>query len=151
MDLATHEGADAYGRLEDHVGEDFVTVGDWSEVEVPADFDLVVANDLFPNVDNRLYEFVDWGLERAPELRLVLTYYEDTVFRVERTSTGEILTVQPWSLRELRHFLEDLERDRPQLVGDVDWSQIRYEDHSGELFGNRRNIVVARLREPPTE
>ena len=66
---------------------------DWARIPL-ADYDLVIANDLFPNVDQRLDEVLDKFSECS--LRLVLTTYENRWYRARRMDADELLTVKMW-------------------------------------------------------
>jgi hypothetical protein len=143
IELATHENEACYRKVEAHLGRPFVRVADWHDLPA-APQDVVIANDLFPNVDQRLYEFVDRYFPQAGELRLTLTYYENTAWQVRRVSSGEALTVRPWGLREVAAFLEALAARDPARLGGYDRGQLVYHDYENVLFTNRRNIL--RLR-----
>jgi hypothetical protein len=141
IELATHEGEKDYRWLEEKLGRRFVTLGDWDQLPPPEPQDIIIANDLFPNVDQRLEAFLAKYLPAAREMRLTLTYYENTAWQVRRISSGETLTVKPWGLREVTALLDGLS----QRFGAFDRSQLRYEDYEGKLFTNRRNILWVRL------
>jgi hypothetical protein len=141
VELATHEGEKDYRAVEDRIGRRFVTVGDWDQLPAPDAQDVVIANDLFPNVDQRLEAFLARYLPTTREMRLTLTYYENTVWQVRRVSSGETLTVKPWGLREVTGTLDRLAGE----FGPYDRSQLVYEDYEGKLFTNRRNILWVRL------
>jgi len=145
VELATHEDAAAYRDVERQLGRSFVTIGDWAEVlDDDERFDVVVANDLFPNVDQRLDEFVDRVTRSGTELRMSLTYYEDTAFLVERVGSGERLTVKPWGLADVSRFVERLAGGRGLPDGFAD--QLVYRSYEGGLFGNRRNVLLLRAQ-----
>lgn len=78
---------------------------DWTIVD-PGRFDRVIAVDVFPNVDQRLAQF----LERFGGLtmRLVLTTYADRSYRARRIDGDEVLTVKAWTAEDLRRVLPDL-------------------------------------------
>jgi hypothetical protein len=80
---------------------DFFYRGDWRDLHVRA-FDVVIANDLFPNVDQGLGPF----LERFPGARLSLTVYEDRYYRVRRVDADEVLTIKAWDWKQTRSVLE---------------------------------------------
>jgi SAM-dependent methyltransferase len=144
VERATHEPASAYEAVMREVGRDFVTIGDWADVGFDDDFDFVVANDLFPNVDQRLEEFVERFRGRS-ELRLSLSYYENTLFDVRRVESGERLIVKPWGLRDIRRFVEDLAASGvPLEPGAAD--ELVYRDYRGSLFTNRRNVLLMWMR-----
>lgn len=66
---------------------------DWADI-TPAGHGLVIANDLFPNVDQRLEEFLHKFA--GYNLRLTLTTYEDRWYRAKRMDADELLTVKMW-------------------------------------------------------
>ena len=144
IELATHETQENYRKLEAHLGRSFITLGDWRDLPLADAFDVVIANDLFPNVDQRLYAFVDWIWPHCRELRLSLTYYENTAWQVRRTNSGEHLTVCPWGLREVRVFLDHLVSSYPRDCPNYDNRQLVYRDYENVLFTNRRNILELR-------
>ena len=146
LEKANHETADDYRRIEQHLHLDVVQIGDWFDYDVSLQpLDLLIANDLFPNTDQRLYELIDRFLPLINELRLSLTYYEDTFFEVTRDTSGERLTIRPWGLREVRHFLDYIVETYPGVCSSLNPDEVKYEDLSGSVFGNRRNVIYLRL------
>jgi hypothetical protein len=142
VELATHEAERDYRVVEDHIGKRFLTCRDWAGLADVGPQDIVIANDLFPNVDQRLEQFLAEYLPRAAEMRVTLTYYENTAWQVRRVTSGETLTIRPWGLREVTAVLDCLAAE----FGPYDRSQLVYEDYEGRLFTNRRNIFFCRLR-----
>ncbi|MBI2809141.1 MAG: hypothetical protein HYX68_29515 [Planctomycetes bacterium] len=145
VELATHETEDNYRKLEAQLGRSFITLGDWSEARLDGSYDVLIANDLFPNVDQRLYAFMDWAWPHCREIRMTLTYYENTVWKVRRTTSNEFLTVCPWGLREMRVFLDHLVAQHPQACPNYDARQLVYQDYEKVLFTNRRNVMYFRV------
>lgn len=100
VDLLVHDERDHADRLQAAVGRDFVTIEDWftaSEALVTQDWDLVIANDLFPNVDQRLTMFLDRFLPCAKAIATSLTFYPDPRFYVtKRIDADEMLTLMAW-------------------------------------------------------
>ena len=145
IERATHETPQHYRRLEEFLGKPFVTIADWIECESRVIQDIIIANDVFPNVDQRLYEFVEKYLPLTNELRLSITYYENTAYEVERLSSHERLIMKPWGLREVSHFLKYLTEKYPQFCNHYPESELVYEDYCGTLFSNSRNIIYLRI------
>lgn len=141
IELATHEARADYQKFEEMVGRPFVKVGDWSELDLGGPFDIIIANDLFPNVDQRLHEFVEKVGPLTKELRLTLTYYERTAWKVCRVTSGETLIVRPWGLREIGAFLDEFTSRFPSFGASFDREQLRYQDYENVLFTNRRNVL----------
>lgn len=68
---------------------------------------MVIANDLFPNVDQRLALFIDKLLPYCKEMRLLLTYYNSPRFyKVKRVDGNEIFYIQAWEGFQTKRFLE---------------------------------------------
>lgn len=91
--------------------------GDWWDFP-ERDFDMVVACDLFPNVDQRLDAFLTrYGHAR---LRMSLTVYADRWYRTRRTDADEILTVQAWDWTQTASVLRrHMPLGRPRIPGSV--------------------------------
>lgn len=143
LELASHEGEEHYRNLEKILGQKFFILGDWSEHEIrkSEQFDLVIANDLFPNVDQRLYEFIEKFIPLAKIIRLTLTYYKNTCFTVKRIPSGELLTVKPWELDQISELVN---RYKDRIIGYSDC--LEYEDLRGVVFGNRRNVIALEMK-----
>lgn len=70
---------------------------DWYEWESVENYDIIIANDIFPDVDQRLELFLDKMLKRCKELRVVLTYYNVPKFYMtKRVADTEIMTFLSW-------------------------------------------------------
>ena len=70
---------------------------DWYDCEEPGDYDIIIANDIFPDVDQRLELFIDKMLPHCSELRLVVTYYNHPRFyTTRRIDDTELLTFLSW-------------------------------------------------------
>ena len=149
IEKATHETEDEYRNLEAHLGTQFVVIDDWSKYSLQKFYDIIIANDIFPNVDMRLYEFIERYLPYAQELRITLTYYENTIFEVQRIGSGEQLTILPWNLDDIVRFFQWFFSKYPDLCNNIAFEeatkQMRYEDYQGTIFGNRRNIIYCRI------
>jgi hypothetical protein len=141
VDLATHEDETDYRRVEEHLARPFAVIGDWDSLSTPEIQDVIIATDLFPNVDQRLDGFLTKYLPCAREMRLTLTYYEHTAWQVRRVSSGETLTIKPWGLADVTRVLDELADE----FGSYDRGELVYVDYEGTLFANRRNILFVRL------
>ena len=145
LEKATLEPEVHYRRLEKYLGKSFVVLGDWNDFVLNEGLDLVIANDLFPNVDQRLYEFVDRFLLATKELRMSLTYYDNTSFEVQRVQSGERLIMRPWGIREVRHFVDYLVDEYQGWCTGYDPEQLAGFDAADSVAANRRNIIYMRL------
>lgn len=88
------------------LGEAWVN-SDWYRFDVVDSYDLVIANDLFPNVDQRLELFVEKFLPSCRQMRLSLTYYNHPRFyHAKRLDADEIFCILAWNGAQLRSVLE---------------------------------------------
>jgi hypothetical protein len=70
---------------------------DWLSVEHDK-YDFVLANDIFPNVDQRLELFLKTILPHTGELRVLLTYYNNGRFyKLKRVDADEIMFMSSWT------------------------------------------------------
>lgn len=128
LDIMAHDDHDRVRAIEESTGRKFWLNDDWHNWEPDGPFDLVVANDLFPNVDQRLGAFLEKYLPLAKEVRLSLTYYnQPRWYQVKRTDGEEIFHMIAFSGAQtaaaLKPFvyviqepaLQELEKDRSSL------------------------------------
>ncbi|MBL64061.1 MAG: hypothetical protein CMI30_11715 [Opitutae bacterium] len=128
LDLMHHDDQQIVRSLTASVPEGVIHALDWQEFVPSGGYDVVIANDLFPNVDQRLGEFLEKFLPLTREIRLSLTYYNNTrCYKVKRVDGDEIFFMRPWDgyrlSRELLYFqdrivepdFDFLERDEPSL------------------------------------
>ena len=76
---------------------------DWFDVIDSLDnYDLIIANDLFPNSDQRLQEFIQKALSKTRNLRILLTYHNLLCFYgVKRLDAKEHLCMRAWNGNEI--------------------------------------------------
>lgn len=141
IDTLDHDRAGTMRDIERQTGKPFWFGRDWNEYSPPAGVDVVIANDLFPNVDQRLELFLDRFLPSCREMRLSLTYHNEPHFyRVKRLDADEIMCLSAWpgaflALVLNKHIdrifeprLEELYSKRPSQ------------------FTNGRQVCIVRLR-----
>lgn len=78
---------------------------DWYDHIPPAcGYDIIIANDIFPNVDQRLELFLEKYLPRCREMRLSLTYFDAPKwYRAKRVDGDEVLTMKAWTRSQIAH------------------------------------------------
>lgn len=109
---------------------------DWYDHK-PGNYDVIIANDLFPNVDQRLELFLDKYLPHCKEMRLSLTYFDEPKwYRAKRIDGDEILTVAAWNKERLELIIWRL---GPHENGDD-----VIEDYQG-IFPNGRKVLLVWL------
>lgn len=112
-DLLAHDDASAAAAMEQEAGTPFIYADDWATLG-EARYDLVIANDLFPNVDQRLEQFLARFLPQTDRMRLSLTYYDaPRAYKVRRVDADEILHVLAW---DGAHLSTVLRRHGAQVV-----------------------------------
>lgn len=139
-ELLAHDSGEAAEAVEGEVGRRFIVRGDWMEF-VPSDFDLVIANDLFPNVDQRLDGFIASFLPRCRRMRLSLTWYQgERSYRVRRVDADEQMCMVAWDADRVAHILHKwwaflVRPDAGALGGPPE-----------DLFPNGRQVCLVELR-----
>lgn len=117
-------------------------IGDWYEQSFPSSCDVIVANDLFPNVDQRLGLFLERALPRCHELRLSLTYHHEPRFYLARRLDGdEVLCMLGWSGADLARVMQP--HAERLVAGSV---SAFVEGQRDSVFTNRRQVCVGTLR-----
>lgn len=139
VDFLAH-GGNEYVRTQDvHLIEK-----DWNEVELEGPYDLVIANDIFPDVDQRMELFIDRMLPICRELRLVLTYYNSPKFyTTKRTDDSEIMTFLSWDgeitalkLKKYVHRLFDTPAEQIEEM----------KDNFSSIYWNGRQVSYIRIK-----
>jgi hypothetical protein len=106
VDLLAHDAGHA-AVFREVLGPLSLHVHDWYGYRPDCDFDIIIANDVFPNVDQRLALFLSAFLPRTREIRLSLTYYESPRFYLaRRLDADEVLCMLAWNGPLTRAALE---------------------------------------------
>lgn len=141
VEICAHDDKARIREIERQAGKSFLVDLDWFRWESQEQFDLVIANDLFPNVDQRLAMFLEKFLPCAREIRLTLTYYsEPRFYRAKRVDADELLCVLAWDGAQTARALEPF---RTRIV-DCDFAL--FTDPNESVFENRRQVCFVRLR-----
>lgn len=143
LDLLAHGGEELAASLAKSCGRDVVIGSDWLRyAETTSDmYDVVVAADLFPNVDQRLALFIEKLLPRTRELRLSLTFYNSPRYYLCRRLDGdEVFCMLAWDGEQTASVMQ---RYRSALV-EPDFSLFSTSQPS--LFANGRQVCLVTLR-----
>ena len=106
LDLLAHEQLEEVEKLEETVGRNFIIPKDWQEVDV-LNYDTVIANDIFPNVDQRLESFLYKFIPQCSRLKMLLTWYNTPQhYKTKRVDGEEIMFLQAWNGDQTRKALE---------------------------------------------
>lgn len=132
LDIMTHEDRESFTALSRDNG-DFWTDSDWHDFTPLKRYDCIIANDIFPNVDQRLESFVKKFKPHADKIIITLTCYdEDQHYQVKRLDTDEVLTVVPWSSR-----MTEMALNNGVLEQNI---RLPVPSHGPSLFRNGRTV-----------
>ena len=135
LDIMAHDSIYDMMKIEKEIGS-FHLKQDWFDFEPTEKYDYVIANDLFPNVDQRLEMFIEKFLPITKKLVMTLTFYDsDRFYKVKRVDADEIMTMLAWN-REmvgdaLKNYTKRIEHYNPLV----------FQTRSKSLFGNGRQVA----------
>ncbi len=113
----------------------------WTDLPWRETYDVVVANDLFPNVDQRLDSFLATALPVSKVVRLSLTFYEsERVYHVKRVGADETMWILAWDGDRTRGVLE---RHQDRII-EPDWTV--FDPGAPSLFPNGRQVVTLEMK-----
>jgi len=108
---------------------------DWAEHHVTRGYDVIIANDVFPNVDQRLLSFIDKFIPHCKEMRLSLTWFDfQKVYKVKRLDGDEVLHMLAWDTSRMCSFLETIDVE-------IDHSSLS----EASIFPNGRRVCMVTL------
>lgn len=140
VDLMAHDDVSAAKEIEEECGRVFIHQLDWYEFQPQGHYDVVIANDLFPNVDQRLAIFVDRYKSCATQLRLSLTYYNTSRFYLtRRVDAEEYLCLLAWGGRETFNALE------PYLTPIQRSQAVAMTTDACSVYANGRHVALIEL------
>ena len=140
VDLLAHEETKKVASIVQEVGVDFIKALDWESLKNES-YDLILANDLFPNVDQRLELFLQRFLPCAQKICISVTYYDTPRFYMtRRIDADEILCMLAWNSEYLSLVLK---KYSAYIIG----ADFEVFDHPGEsVFSNGRQVCLIELK-----
>ena len=141
VDVLAHDGIEEARAIEAKYDRKIVVQDDWYiALNERLACDVIIANDLFPNVDQRLESFITRAIPLASEIRLSLTFYNSTRFYLcKRIDAEEILCMLAWSGEQvaavLKKFIDRIDDKGLSLL----------EGDGGSPFANGRHVVLLTL------
>lgn len=142
LDIVAHDNHDRIRKLEKKIGKSFWINDDWYNWEPDDEYEVVIANDLFPNVDQRLSIFLKKFLSLAHEIRLSLTYYnQQRWYRVRRTDADEILHMMAFNGTQTALALSPFN----DYIQKPDLKELSRQ--SSSLFPNGRQVCMVILKQ----
>lgn len=140
IDLMAHDPKEVSEPVIKSASNLNVFTHDWYNFEIKEDYDVVIANDLLPNVDQRLVLFLEKFLPHTREIRLSLTFYNDDRFYLtRRIDADEVLCVKPWDGLQLLSVL--LKYEARIINKDITLLDIE----AKSLFPNGRQVILVNL------
>jgi len=98
LDIMAHDETNDLG--------DFLIKESWYDFK-PDEYDIVISNDLFPNVDQRLELFLKKYIPLTKEIRISLTYYNTPRFyTTKRVDADEIFCQLAYDGCQVKNILE---------------------------------------------
>lgn len=145
LDFIAHGGEATIGEIEKKCEKKFWINSDWMDAANDSKtYDIVIANDIFPDVDQRMELFLDKFLPKCKELRIVLTFYNTPkYYRAKRVDDSEILTFLSWdgdiTALKLRKYCDRL----------IDTTEAEIDsiiDYKDSIYRNGRQVAYVRLK-----
>jgi len=113
---------------------------DWHDFEPEGKYDRVIANDLFPNVDQRLVLFPERYLPISWEVPRFSTYHDTALWdTAKRIDAEEIFHMLAWDGVQVRQVLE------PYIERIQDPDLALFETDTPSLFSNGRQTCLVTL------
>lgn len=140
VDLLAHDNELICKKMNSDVRRDFIYPMDWLSFD-GGDYDLIIANDLFPNVDQRLEIFLDHFLPKCKIIKLSLTWYDSPrTYKVRSCDSEEIFFMLAWNLKQLMNVLK---RYANHIV---DYDSECFKTDQKSLYANGRQVGVIELK-----
>ena len=137
IDIMSHDSHSFFEKYSKKIKLNWIN-DDWYDYKIEEDYQIVVVNDLFPNVDQRLDSFIKKFLPRCEKLVMSLTFYNNNKFyKVRRLDAEEILFMKAYSGKELFYFLK-------KYISDLNISLFQ-QDPKDSLFHNGRSVIKITL------
>jgi len=141
LDFLAH-GGDEYLKTSCGEYNIFWIKSDWYEA-LTDKYDVIIANDIFPDVDMRLDLFLQKALPRCKECRLILTYYNSPKFYMtKRVDDSEIMTFLSWDGEILGMKMEKYLARMDATMQDLEEMKYNYDS----IFRNGRQVCYIKLK-----
>lgn len=145
LDFIAHGGEKTIGSIEKKCQKKFWINSDWMDVQCEGKpYDVVIANDIFPDVDQRMEIFIDKFLPMCKELRLVLTFYNTPkYYRAKRTDDLEVLTFLSWDgeITALK-----LKKYADRLIDTSEGEINKLKECKDSIYWNGRQVAFVKLK-----
>lgn len=121
--------------------ENFLYENDWFLLD-PKPVDIIIANDIFPNADQRLDLFLDKFIPFCKEIRMTVTFYNyNRFYIVQRLDAEEKLVFQAYNGEQCHNILMKY----TSRIKDFDqglFDKIFYHNSEESLYKNKRHVAL---------
>jgi len=140
LDIMVHDSHKHLRDIEAAGHKRFWVNSSWSKFRPRYVYDVVVANDLFCNADQRLEMFLETFLPVARTIRLSLTYHNTPRhYEVKRVDAEEVLNIVAWDGQQVARVLKKFSRY-------IDEPTFSFLDRTKpSLFNNGRQVCSVTL------
>ncbi len=140
LDIIAHDDHALLNAVQQASGINFWINNDWYNYQSDDVYDLIIANDIFPNVDQRLGLFLEKYIPVAKTIKISLTYYNSNKFyKAKRIGADEIFFVLAWDNKQLQLVL-DKYQDRI-----FQYNNNLFLTKNKSIFKNGRQVVIISL------
>lgn len=138
LDIMAHDNHDVFQELVIKNSIKWVK-SDWYSFIPEQNYDIIIANDIFPNVDQRLEDFISKYLNFTKQINLSLTYYNNGRFyKVKRVDADEILFLKAVDGKNLHHILNQfIPIENPEIFN---------QNSKKSLFPNGRSVIHTNIK-----
>ena len=141
LDIMAHDDHGEFLNEEIKLGKKFWINNDWYEVPMNETYDLIIANDIFPNVDQRLEMFIEKFVPYCKSLRISLTFYDvQRFYKVKRMDADEIFFMMAWNSIQVKIILDKF-KDRV-----INYADDTLTSGQESIFPNKRQIVMVDIQ-----
>jgi hypothetical protein len=139
VDILAHDKDETANAMVRAAARDFMIREDWYVVDT-GPVGIVIANDILPNVDQRLELFLDHWVLRAAEIRLSLTFYNaPRYYFTKRLDGDEVLCFLAWTGDQIRRVLA---RFADRIVG---YDDSIFDAPPPSCYPNGRQVCLVRI------
>jgi len=136
LDIMAHDDHETIRHMENDLFESFWINNDWYN-HIPETYDIVIANDIFPNVDQRLELFLEKYIPTTKEIRLSLTYYNTPKFYITKRVDGdEIFCQLAYNGKQVKEILDKYQNKNLDVLL----------NNSESLFPNGRQVFTTTIK-----
>lgn len=133
VDFLAHRSEEEVRFSSNH--EISIVESDWRDFDFSG-FDLCIALDIFPNVDQGISAFLRKSADIQTLLMSFTVFEIDRFYRAKRLDGDEILTMVPWNLQQLQREVSS-EISNLDILTDI--------GHVDSAFSNNRNVFLVSL------